>query len=99
MSRRAAPPVTPPRKRHRTTPRCLSRWLVVSGDYQEFYSQGLEPPEWGRAVVYVDAWTRRDAIHAACRTPDFDAWVTMRRGDHQCPYGGVTAERLHAVLP
>lgn len=91
--------VAPPRKRQRTTPRCLYRWLVVSAEYQTYGQTELEPPEYGCAVVYVDAWTRHEAIWLAAKTPEFDQVVDLNRGDNRVPVAGFKAERMHAVLP
>lgn len=101
MSRRLAPPPTPPRKRHRTVPRALYRWLVI-GPTSYPISLGpdyYDPLEPRTPVVYVDAWTKTEAKVLAMRTAEFDEHLTEALGDRRCPFTGVTAERLWALLP
>lgn len=91
--------VSPPRKRQRTVPRAIYRWLVISGEYQTYWGSEYDPPEYGCAVVYVDAWTVQEARVKAIRTPEFAEWVDLQRGDGKHPCSGIKCERMHAVLP
>lgn len=52
-----------------------------------------EPPEHFRCWAMVEASSRRDAILAAYRLPEFKEWVDEARGDGKPPFAGLKASR------
>ena len=92
--------------------RALTRWwIIASPEYQVYHASEVDPPEYGRAVLYVRARTQRRAKVLAVQTwrrslgnytvrrKRFDGgldWLTD--GGH--PFRGVTAtpvDRPHSL--
>lgn len=72
----------------------MAHWEVVSGEYGEvvpILDDGTGPMEFGADYVAVEAPTKREAIKLAIKSPEFQNWVDMKRGDGQNPFSGVKA--------
>lgn len=72
-------------------------WSVVSpefGSVVPILDDGTGPVEYGRSYVEVEAHTRREAIVAASKTPEFNGrgeWSRRQREDGLCPFTGIKA--------
>lgn len=74
-------------------------YFVVSPEIELYPGDSLfpEPPEYGNAVMEVEARNKQEAMSKAIRNPnrEMEKWIKVARGDNHTPFAGLAANHPH----